>query len=794
MKELTSEQVRKVCSPALIRCSTTDELSPTDEIIGQERALRALRFGLEIDEPGFNIYAAGTPGTGKTTTVKAFLEELAAQKPAPSDWCYVYDFGSPSEPKALELPRGMAKEFRKDMASLIDTAKKVIPEVFDSDDYTQRRQKITNDADRKRGQIFSDLNKIAQKKGFALQSSASGLLAVPLVGGQPMGDKEISQLSPEAIEKVRLAKESLDTDLRNAMRELHKLEGETNAELEKLNREAAMYAIGHIVHDLKEKYASLPNTLTHVDEVMEEVLSNLAAFAQQQDQSAGSPEAQLAIEEFYGRFKVNVVVDNSELKGAPVIVEDNPTYQNLFGRIEKEARFGILMTDFTMIQAGSIHRANGGYLVIQADQLVMSPMSLDSLKRAIKNRKIMIEELPPAMAPLAAKGLKPEPIGLNLKVILIGNPEIYEILNENDPEFRELFKVKAHFDTSMPRNEDNVLRYTRTLGSVCKREGLKALDVKAAAKIIEYSSRLAEDKERLSTRFADISDVVREAAFYSAKEGSSVVEERHIRKAIEEKTYRSNLVQERLEDMIRRGQILVDTGGDKVGQVNGLVVMTLGDFSFGSPSRVTATVGVGRHGIIDIERESQMGGPTHTKGVMIISGYLSRLFARDKPLSLSARLVFEQSYSGVEGDSASSTELYAILSALSGLPITQRYAVTGSVNQLGEVQAIGGVNEKIEGFFEVCKMRGLDGTQGVLIPASNVQNLMLKEEVVEAIEKGLFHVIPVQTIEQGIEILTGVPAGVQGNGSFGDGSVYYRADTRLKEMAETLRRYSLYAD
>jgi len=794
MKELTSEQVRKVCSPALIRCSTTDELSPTDEIIGQERALRALRFGLEIDEPGFNIYAAGTPGTGKTTTVKAFLEELAAQKPAPSDWCYVYDFGSPSEPKALELPRGMAKEFRKDMASLIDTAKKVIPEVFDSDDYTQRRQKITNDADRKRGQIFSDLNKIAQKKGFALQSSASGLLAVPLVGGQPMGDKEISQLSPEAIEKVRLAKEGLDTDLRNAMRELHKLEGETNAELEKLNREAAMYAIGHIVHDLKEKYASLPNTLTHVDEVMEEVLSNLAAFAQQQDQSAGSPEAQLAIEEFYGRFKVNVVVDNSELKGAPVIVEDNPTYQNLFGRIEKEARFGILMTDFTMIQAGSIHRANGGYLVIQADQLVMSPMSLDSLKRAIKNRKIMIEELPPAMAPLAAKGLKPEPIGLNLKVILIGNPEIYEILNENDPEFRELFKVKAHFDTSMPRNEDNVLRYTRTLGSVCKREGLKALDVKAAAKIIEYSSRLAEDKERLSTRFADISDVVREAAFYSAKEGSSVVEERHIRKAIEEKTYRSNLVQERLEDMIRRGQILVDTGGDKVGQVNGLVVMTLGDFSFGSPSRVTATVGVGRHGIIDIERESQMGGPTHTKGVMIISGYLSRLFARDKPLSLSARLVFEQSYSGVEGDSASSTELYAILSALSGLPITQRYAVTGSVNQLGEVQAIGGVNEKIEGFFEVCKMRGLDGTQGVLIPASNVQNLMLKEEVVEAIEKGLFHVIPVQTIEQGIEILTGVPAGVQGNGSFGDGSVYYRADTRLKEMAETLRRYSLYAD
>jgi lon-related putative ATP-dependent protease len=492
----------------------------------------------------------------------------------------------------------------------------------------------------------------------------------------------------------------------------------------------------------------------------------------------------------FRKYEVNVVVDNSELKGAPVVVELNPTYQNLFGRMEKEAQFGVLTTDFTMIHSGSLHRANSGYLVLRTEVLLQNPLSWDSLKTALTSGQVTIEEPGERLGFITIKGLKPEPIPLDVKVILIGNPLLYQMLYIYDMDFIELFKVKADFDTSMDRTEENMRKYAAFICAFCRKEKLRHLDASAVAKIVEYSSRIAEDQGKLSTRFAEIADIIREANFYATHENAENVNANHVRKAIEEKVYRSNLIQDKIQDMIKRNFLLIDTEGEAIGQVNGLSVIGLGDFAFGRPSRVTASISMGREGIIDIEREAKLGGPIHTKGVMILGGYLAEKYAQDKPLSLSARLVFEQSYEEVEGDSASSTELYAILSALSGLPIKQNIAVTGSVNQKGEVQAIGGVNEKIEGFYEVCKAKGLTGKQGVLIPESNVQNLMLKEEIVDAVKAEKFHIYPVKTIGEGIEILTETRAGTcRSDGTFEEKTVNYLVDKRLKEISEKLREF-----
>jgi lon-related putative ATP-dependent protease len=492
----------------------------------------------------------------------------------------------------------------------------------------------------------------------------------------------------------------------------------------------------------------------------------------------------------FRKYEVNVIVDNSEVKGAPVITEFNPTYQNLFGTTEKEAQFGALITDFTMIRGGSLHKANRGYLIIPIEELLRNLFSYEGLKRALRDKKIIIEEPQERFGFISTKGLKPQPIPLNIKVVLIGNPYLYQQLFTLDMEFTELFKVKAEFDTTMARTEENVKRYAAFVCTICQKENLKHLDGSGLAKLVEYSQRLAQDQQKLSTRFAEVADIIREANFYAAQENSKMVTAYHVRKAIEEKIYRSKLIQEKIQEMIQREILLIDTDAEKVGQVNGLSVMGLGDFAFGNPSRVTASIGLGREGVIDIEREAKMGGPIHTKGVLILSGYLNEKYARDKPLSLSARLVFEQNYGGVEGDSASSTELYAILSALSGLPIKQSLAVTGSVNQKGEVQAIGGVNEKIEGFFEVCKAKGFTGKQGVMIPASNIQNLMLKEEVVDAVKAGQFHVYSVKTIDEGIEVLTGTEAGSRRKDStFENGTVNYKVDKQLRGMAERLKEF-----
>jgi len=789
VNELSPEKVRNKCDPNFMHGETTKELVPLQQIIGQERAIRALKFGLGIKERGFNIYVAGSPGTGRTTAVRSFLEEIARIETVPSDWCYVNDFSHIHEPKAIRLPPGRGREFQRDMKSFIENARAALSKAFESEDYAKRSEATIQAIENQRKELTDKINIKAQKEGFVIQSTPIGLLLIPVINGKPVTGEQLMTLSQKNQKEIQKKRELLESELRNTMRQLADMERVARAELEKMNHNVALYAIGHLLVDLMEKYKEFPDVVTYLTDVQNDILNNLSHFIKEPKESSQA-SAPWMKEIPLRKYEVNVIVDNSGTKGAPVISEFNPTYQNLFGRVEKEAQFGTLVTDFTMIRGGSLHKANGGYLILRVEELLRNPFSYDGLKRALKNQQIVIEEVEESPSSMTTRSLKPQPIPLNIKVVLIGDPFLYQQLYILDMEFNELFKVKAEFDTTMDRTEENMQQYATFISALCQKENLKHFDKSGVAKLIEHSSRLAEDQQKLSTEFAEIADIAREANFYALQEKSNFVAEAHVRKAIEEKIYRSKLIQEKIQEMIKRGILLIDTDTERVGQVNGLSVISLGDFDFGSPSRVTASISLGREGIIDIEREAKTGGPIHTKGVLILSGYLCERYAQDKPLSLSARIVFEQNYGGVEGDSASSTELYAILSALSGLPLKQSIAVTGSVNQKGEVQAIGGVNEKIEGFFEVCKARGLKGNQGVMIPESNVQNLMLKEEIVKTVEDGKFHIYSVKTIDEGIEILTGIKAGKRlADGSFEKDTVNYKVDQRLKQMAEKLREF-----
>jgi len=790
--ELSAEKIRRECTSDIMPCETTQGLAPLQEIIGQERAVRALKFGLGIRDRGFNIYVAGFPGTGRTTAVRNFVSDLAKTGLVPSDWCYVNNFHNQYEPKAIKLPAGKGTHLRDDMATFVSEAQRALPKAFESEDYGTRRASAIRSVEEERQKLIAQLTKQAQEQGFILQASPVGWLMIPVIKGKPVSDQDFIALDPKIRDAIEKKRGQLTDQSTSAMRQLKELEGKADETLKKLNRDVAIFAIGHIVTALKEEYGQFQDVTTYIDEVQTDILNNLPHFIKE----AGEESPQLPFparwmkETPFKKYEVNAIVDNSNVSGAPVVIELNPTYQHLFGRIEKEAQFGALVTDFTMIRGGSLHKANGGYLILPVEELLRNSFSYDGLKRALKNDHIVIEELEETLGFIATKSLKPEPIPLNVKVILIGDPYLYQQLYSLDMDFNQLFKVKADFDTTMDRTEENVQQYAAFVCMLCEKENLKHLDSSGVAKLIEHSSRLAEDQQKLSTRFAEVADTIREANFYAAQENSKFVTGIHVKKAIEEKVYRSKLIQEKIDEMIKRGILLIDTESSSVGQVNGLSVMELGDFEFGSPSRVTASVGLGREGVIDIEREAKTGGPIHTKGVLILSGYLNEKYAQNKPLSLSARLVFEQNYAGVEGDSASSTELYAILSVLSQLPIKQNFAVTGSVNQKGEVQAIGGVNEKIEGFFEVCKAKGLTGRQGVMMPESNVQNLMLKEEIVDAVKEGKFHIIPVKTIDEGIEVLTGVKAGERReDGTFEEETVNYRVDKRIKQMAEKLKEY-----
>lgn len=794
MKEpLNVAEFRNSYDSALAECASADVLKPQEEIIGQDRAIRALNFGLNIEEKGFNIFVSGIPGTGRKSAIRKYLTEHAKTKPRGKDWIYVNGFSNQYEPNAIQLPPGMGKLFQEDMASFIIESKRIIPKVFESEDYANRREAAIQSIDAGKAEIIAQINASAEHMGFMIQPGPQGLLTIPVKDGKPLPQEDFLALPEEEQQGFQRRREMLTSGLRNTFRQLQELDQKGSEILENLNKEVSSYAIGHMIAALREKYADIPEVLTFIETVQNDILENLPLFLGEGQQPLAPPQFQIPYfrEILFRKYEVNVIVDNSKHDGAPVVYEQNPTYQNLFGKVEKEVQYGIISTDFTMIRPGSIHKANGGYLVLPVEELLRNPFAWDGLKTALKTGKVEIEEPGERMGFITAKSIRPEPIPLDVKVVLIGSPLINQILYTQDPDFTKLFKVKAEFDTSMVRNEENIRKYTAFMCTLCRRYKLKRLDGSAVAKLVEHGSRLAEDQRKLTTRFALIADIIREASYYASVENKDSITGKEIEKAIEEKIYRSNLLQEKIQEYIGKGIFLIGTGGKEVGQVNGLSVISLGDIAFGRPSRLTASVAVGRGGIMDIEREASMGGPIHTKGVLILSGYLSHKYAQDKPLSLAARLVFEQSYEGIDGDSASSTELYAILSALSGLPINQAIAVTGSVNQRGEVQAIGGVNEKLEGFFEICKIQGLTGDQGAMIPESNVQNLMLKEEIVEAAKKGLFRIYPVRTIDEGIEVLTGVKAGERRtDGSFEEGTVNYLVNLRLKEMAETMKAFS----
>lgn len=789
--ELAAEGLRRVCDPKLLGFTHTGELTPIEGIIGQDRALRALQFGLGIRERGFNIYVAGISGTGRTTAVEAFLGQVAQTKPSPPDWCYINNFRDQYRPRALRLPAGQGKKLQREMHNLIEEVRREIPKAFEGEQYATRRESLLETFGKRRDALIAQMNERARSQGFIIQGSPVGLIILPVTTeGQPLSDQEIAQLPAETREELVRRRETLEGELRNTLRQIRTHERETNEELQRLDREVALAAVGAIFNELKETYSELPYVVSYLDDMQNDVLDNIAQFRPQ-------PEGQQAVMPFamfrelgFRKYEVNVVVDNANRQGAPVVTEFNPIFGNLLGRIEKESQFGALVTDFTLIRGGSLHQANGGFLVIHAEDLLRAPFSWDGLKRALSNREIALEEPGERLGFIVTKSLNPDPIPLDVKVVVIGSPLLYHLFYSLDEDFKELFKVKADFDTRMDRDKCNVTDYIASLWAICCKEKLSPFDAEAAAKMVEYSSRLAADQEKLSTHFADMADIMREAHFWATQDNSSMVKANHVVKAIEEKIYRSNLIQERINQMIAEGTIKIDTTERVVGQVNGLSVISLGDFTFGRPSRITASIALGREGVTDIEREVRLGGPIHSKGVLILGGYLADQFAQDKPLTLSCRLVFEQSYEGVEGDSASSTELYAILSRLAGLPVKQGLAVTGSVNQKGEVQAIGGVNEKIEGFFAVCQAKGLTGEQGVIIPSANVRNLMLKEEVVEAVQGGQFHIYPVSTVDEGIEMLTGVPAGVQReDGTFQEGTVNYLVDQRLREIARKLRDF-----
>ena len=792
-KELTAEQVRRRCDPALFNCDSTSELKPKEGIIGQDRALSALKFGLNILRPGFNIYVSGLAGTGRTTVIKSFLEALAAKKDTPSDWCYVYNFRDSYCPRALELTAGMGQGLQKDMKRTIDNAGRSLVQAFNSKEYADRRAEITEGLNRKREAAFEALGKKAKERGFLLQVTPVGLVFTPASEGLPMSEEQYQKLGDKEKEELKKRQGELTKELKEQIAGFRTEEGAVGKQLEDIDHEVASYSIGYLFEELKSKYSRLPQVIDYLKEVERDIVENYEQFKPEPKNSESDPVAAmqgLVRKQAFRKYEVNVLVDNSELKGAPVILELNPTFNNLFGRIEKEAQFGAMYTDFTLIKSGSLHRANGGYLVVRIEDLLTNFQSWEGLKRTLRDGKLVIEELGERLGFVAARSLRPEPIPLDIKVVVIGEPTFYYLLLRLDMEFRELFKVKADFDTRMDKTEANLRDYAAVICRMCREENLKHLRSDALAKIMEHSSRLAGDQEKLSTLFADIADIIREAHFWSDEAGASIIEAGHVQKAVEQKVYRSNLIQQRINEMIDKGMLMIDTAGEGVGQVNGLAVIDLGDFAFGRPNRITASVGVGREGLIDIEREAKLGGRIHTKGVMILNGYMTEKYVQDAPLSLSARLVFEQSYEEVEGDSASSTELYALLSRLSDVPIKQGVAVTGSVNQKGEVQAIGGLNEKIEGFFDVCRAKGLNGKQGVLIPASNVRNLMLKEEVVKAVKARKFHIYPVSTIDEGIEVLTGVKAGkCLKDGGFEPDSINDRVQKRLAALANRLREF-----
>lgn len=790
-KKLAPEVLSWQCDPVQFEFTSTAELPPLEGTIGQDRAVTAIDFGLGIRDGGFNLFVLGEPGSGRSSTIRKLLNRRAADEPVPDDWCYLNDFKETGRAVCLRLPPGQGKGLQKDMEALVTRLAEEIPKVFESKEYEQQKGQIAAAYQEKHRQLFERLEAEANRSRFVLQRSVSGLVLVPTKGGQPLSQQEYEDLPDQEREVLDRNGNELQEHLAEVMRQVRDQEKEMRAETAKMEKELLLYAIGHLFEDLEARYGEHAQVLEHFSDCKKDLLERIDEFRPSEGPTLAIPGLkQLSQEPSFDRYRVNLFIDNSELTGAPVVYEANPTYFNVFGRLEHVIQMGNAITNFTMIKPGALHRANGGYLILDCREVLINVFTYEALKRSIRKGEIRIEDMAEQFRLIATVSLKPKPVPLDCKIILIGTPHLYYLLYQFDQDFRKYFKVKADFDRMMKNTWENVQQYALFVGSKCREENLRHFEPSGVARLVEYSARLIEDQGRLSSRFLDIADLIREASHYAVRHDRERVGAEQVDLAIEARIYRSNKVEERIQEFIEEGTLLVDTQGEVVGQVNGLSVYMLGDYSFGKPSRVTVRTFLGKGGMINIEREVKLSGPSHDKGVLILSGFFGERFAQDKPLAVAASICFEQSYGGVDGDSASSTELYGLLSSLSGLPIRQGIAVTGSVNQHGRIQPIGGVNEKIEGFYAVCKAFGLNGEQGVVIPVQNVKNLMLKPEVIAAVRDGRFHLWAVTTIDEGIEILTGVPAGErQADGSWPEGSVNARVDQRLRQMAEALHKF-----
>jgi len=775
MEKLRVEKLKRYIDPAILDFETTDEVPALEGIIGQDRAQKAMEFGVKIKQKGYNIFITGITGTGRTSFAATYIKEIAKKEKRPNDWVYVYNFEKPSQPIAIELPAGLGKEFKKDMEEFVEQLQKDIPKAFESDSYEMQKGEIVKKYQEKKNELIENLNELARNYGFVLRDTRTGLISIPVIEGRQINQEEFQQLDEEVRKEIEKKAAEFEVKAMQVWKEIQLLDKQAREEIKKLDNDIGLFAVGHLIDELKAKYSEYESVTNYLESVKKDILENIDSFKAIDGEA--SPFPFLRKEKgFLKKYMVNLFVDNSNTEGAPVVFEYNPNYNNLVGNIEYESDFGVATTDFTKIKAGALHKANGGYLILQAKDVLSYPFAWDALKRSLKTEKVIIENISSQYGFLSISSLKPEPIRLSVKVILIGTPYLYYLLYNYDEDFSKLFKVKVDFNEEMELNEENIRKLSSFIKTHCIEDNLKPFDKTAVARVIEYSTRLSEDQNKLSTRFNEIVEVLYEADAWATLEGSEVVTEEHVKKAIEEKIKRVNKLEEKMLEYFKKDIYLVEVTGERVGCVNGLAVIDLGDYEFGKPSKITVTTYPGEEGVVNIERESKMSGRIHDKGVMILTGYLGSKFAKDFPLTLSARIVFEQSYEGVEGDSASSTELYALLSSLSDVPIKQGIAVTGSVNQFGEIQPVGGVTHKIEGFYKVCKEKGLTGDQGVIIPYQNVSNLVLSDEVIEAVEKGFFHIYSVKTVEEGMEILTGR--------SFEE--IYERAYNKLKYYYELL--------
>lgn len=787
--ELTYKDLKMTCNPNIFNFDSTADLESIQEGIGQDRGIKALEFGLQVDVKGYNLYLEGPSGVGKTLYTRNYLNKLALKKKVPSDWCYVYNFDIPNEPIAVELPAGRGKEFKDDMDGFIKEIKKDIQQTFNNDDFEKEKALIKQEFESKRSALLDKLNENANKYNFQVKTAQNGIYMMPIVDGKVIQEEEFDKLDDEIKKEYEEKSVVVQEQIMTVINQIKEIERQSDKKISEWQSNVALLTVNAHINYLKSKYKRIKKINNFLNSVKQDVLKNIPVFLEEPSQNANSQQQPsnpaIKKQDPCLNYRVNLFIDNSNKEGAPVIMDSNYSYTNLFGAIEYENYYGALKTDHTMLKPGLMQQANGGYIIFQAKDLLANGICYEALKKALRVKQVAIENANEQRSSMVLISLKPEPIPLNLKVILIGNAQIYQTLLAMDSDFRKLFKIKVEFEETAKMNTENVNKLAQIIHGFCEYEGLPHLDKEAMARLVEYGSKLAGSHSKISTRFDDLMQVVGEAATWAKISRSKIVTPKFIDKALNERIERVKKYDEKYLEMIEQNTLLIDTSGSKVGQLNGLTVMTIGDYTFGKPARITVNTYTGKNGIVNIEREVEISGPSHSKGVLILTGYLGEMFAQDIPLCLTASICFEQLYNGVDGDSASSTELYGLLSSLSEIPINQSIAVTGSVNQKGQIQPIGGVNEKIEGFFQVCKSRGLDGSHGVMIPIQNVDNLQLSDEVVEAVKNKQFHVYAVSTIEEGIEVLTGVPAGKKDkNGHFPAGTVNYLVYEKLKKYAK----------